>query len=339
MEDLINIKNRKIRLLSLDGGGIKGILSGQILVNIEKMIQEITNNTNARIGDYFDIVSGTSTGGILACAYITPNEFNKPKYSAEEIVSLYLENGSTIFKKTLIQKIKSGFGILNSEYNEKGLEDTLKKYFGDIELKNLLKPCLIPSLETDKREYILFKQHNAKEFQKENFLVRDVLRATSAAPTYFVPANIKSLLGESYSLVDGGIYANNPSLLAYTEVNKIFKNDKNLTVRDVKILSIGTGKYRKSYKNKDAKKWGLLEWAKPAIDMMMSSTSDVADYQLSKLFETFNCSEQYLRINPNINKSISSMDNAEKGNMEDLVNIGNKEFEIKKDIIKNFLEL
>ncbi len=339
MKGLINIKDRKIRLLSLDGGGIRGVLSGQIIVRIENLLKEITNDPTTRIGDYFDIISGTSTGAILACAYITPNEYNKPKYSAEEVVSFYLDNGDKIFNKSFKQRIKSGFGIFSSEFDEKGLVDSLEKYFGDLELKDLLKPCLIPSVETEKRECILFKQHNAKLSPDENFYVKDVLRGTTSAPTYFKPAEIYSISGNRYSLVDGGLYANNSSLCAYTEINKIFESKRNLTVRDVKILSIGTGSYNIAYENKKARKWGLLQWAKPSIDMMMSSTSNVTHYQLNKLFDSFNCSEQYLRINPILPQSLSSMDNTEKNNMKNLQEKGDNIFEINKDKLKAFLEL
>lgn len=336
---MLEVSGRKIRMLSLDGGGIKGILSGQILVRVEEMLKEFTDDPTTRIGDYFDIIAGTSTGGILACAYLMPDGINRPLYSAEEVINFYMENGDDIFRKTFKQKVLSGFGLLSSEYSSDALEIAIDKYFGMTELKELIKPCLIPSLDTEKRKCIFFKQHYAKDDISENFYVRDLLRGTSAAPTYFKPAHIQSLSGDTYSLIDGGMFANNPTLCAYTEVNKIFESNRNLTVRDVKILSLGTGHNDTPYKNETIRKWGLIEWAKPSIDMMMSSVSKVTDYELDKLFKAFNCSEQYLRINPKISYDLTAMDNGSHKNMNKLKETGDITFDKFKEQIKNFLEL
>ena len=115
--------------------------------------------------------------------------------------------------------------------------------------------------------------------------------------------------------------------------------DKNLTVNDVKILSIGTGIYRKPYSNKKSRKWGIFEWVKPSIDMMVSSTRSIVDYQLSKLFESFGCSNQYLRINPIIEENISLMDNIEEDNLLGLIKKGDETFELNKEQLRAFLEL
>jgi uncharacterized protein len=336
---MIEIKDRKIRLLSLDGGGIKGVLSAQILVRIEKLLKEITNDETVRIGDYFDIISGTSTGGILVCAYLTPDNLKRPIYSAENVRDFYMENGDKIFHKSFKQKILSGFGILGAEYDSKGLEEVLEKYFSITELKDLIKPCLIPSLETEDSKCIFFKQHHAKNNNKDNFYVKDLLRGTTSAPTYFKPAYIKSFSGEKYSLIDGGLFANNPTLCAYTEVNDIFKTSKNLTVRDVKILSLGTGENNKLYENKKIRRWGLIEWAKPSIDMMMNSSNKVTDYEMSKLYHSFNVPNQYLRINPSINSELSVLDDGSHKNMKNLKEMGDVTFEKYEKIIRDFLEL
>ena len=336
---MIEVKDRKIRLLSLDGGGIKGILSGQILVRVEEMLKDITGDPTTRIGDYFDMIAGTSTGGILACAYLMPDGIDRPLYSAEEVINFYLEHGDDIFHKSFKQKILSGFGILGAEYSSEGLENNLEKYFGMTELKELIKPCLVPSLDTEKRKCIFFKQHYAKTDISENFYVADLLRGTTSAPTYFKPASIQSLSGETYSLVDGGLFANNPTLCAYTEVNKIFESKRNLTVRDVKILSLGTGHNDTIYKNDMIRKWGLIKWAKPSIDMMMSSSGKVTHYELTKLFDSFNCSNQYLRIDPKIPYEMTAMDNGSHKNMKRLKETGDITFDKFREQLKTFLEL
>lgn len=99
--------NRKphFRILSIDGGGIRGIIPGQILVMLENLLQKLTKKRNARIADYFDLIAGTSTGGILACAYLAPERGSKrPRFSAQEAVDLYLDRGDEVFDLSLWQR-------------------------------------------------------------------------------------------------------------------------------------------------------------------------------------------------------------------------------------------
>ena len=103
---------KKIRILSIDGGGIRGILPGIVLNQIEEKLQKKSNDPNLRLADMFDFMAGTSTGGILTLAYLTPNENNRPKLKATEAVNLYLDRGDEIFDVNLWQKIKSGKGKL-----------------------------------------------------------------------------------------------------------------------------------------------------------------------------------------------------------------------------------
>lgn len=98
---------KKIRILSIDGGGIRGILPGTILAQLEKILQRLDGGSNRKIGDYFDMIAGTSTGGILSCLYLMPGENGMAKYTAAEALDLYLTNGHTIFDRTLKEKILS----------------------------------------------------------------------------------------------------------------------------------------------------------------------------------------------------------------------------------------
>ena len=106
-----------MRILSIDGGGIRGIIPGQILVALEEKLKK--HDANARIGDYFDFVAGTSTGGILTCLYLCPEAKNakRPRFSAEEAVELYLERGDEIFDVSLRQRIRSVGGLADEKYS------------------------------------------------------------------------------------------------------------------------------------------------------------------------------------------------------------------------------
>ncbi len=315
-------KNKKlIRVLSIDGGGIRGIIPGQILVVLEEKLKKAVNNDNARIADYFDLIAGTSTGGILTCAYLAPSvdDPSRPAFTAGEVVDLYLKNGGTIFSTSLKKKIVSAEGIIDEKYPSEGIEKVLHNYFGERKLSGLLKPCLISSYDINRRQLHFFTQHDARKKEGWDFYVRDVARATSAAPTYFECSDVRSDSGITYPLIDGGVCVNNPALCAYTEAFTLF----NARTKDMAILSLGTGSKEKSYTWDHAKGWGLISWAQPLVSIMMSGASEAADYQLRQIFSAERIPEKYLRINTEFREGISpELDDATEENMNALRELG-----------------
>jgi patatin-like phospholipase/acyl hydrolase len=178
-------QSKKVRILSLDGGGIRGIIPATILLKMEQMIQEKTGREDARLCDYFDLIAGTSTGGILTCAYLTPSpepEKNGRPMTAGEALDVYLKQGKNIFHLPTSRKIKTLFGAVEEKYSASSLEAHLRKKFGKRRLSELLKPCLITSYDIEKRRAFFFDQLNAKKQKSRDFDVWEVARATSAAP-------------------------------------------------------------------------------------------------------------------------------------------------------------
>ncbi|MEQ9466084.1 MAG: CBASS cGAMP-activated phospholipase [Ekhidna sp.] len=325
------------RILSIDGGGIRGIIPGQILVEMEREF-------GVQVARDFDLVSGTSTGGILACAFLLPGQTSptNPKFSAKEVVGLYFERGDKIFDVPFFHKIRTVAGILDEKYPAKGIENALNDYFGDAWLKDLLKPCVITTYDIENRKGHFFGQHKAKNDPDYNFKVKDVARATSAAPTYFECEQVTSEAGNSFTLIDGGVFVNNPALVAYAEGRTIFEMDGDeATAKDMKILSIGTGHNRKSYKYSKAKNWGMAEWVQPVIDIMMSGSADVAHYQLDKIYGTIDNPDQYLRIDGDLKSTDidPDMDCATQENMSKLKAFGQQLFEENKEKIEEWLAL
>jgi patatin-like phospholipase/acyl hydrolase len=183
----------------------------------------------------------------------------------------------------------------------------------------LLKPCLIASYDIKRRQAHFFTQHDAVKNEGWNYYVKDVARATSAAPTYFECSKIKSGTNISYPLIDGGVFVNNPALCAYAEVHNKFK----VTAKDMVILSLGTGFEKKAYNYNQAKDWGLIGWVNPLINIMMSGASEVADYQLRQIFSAVEAPDQYLRINTEFPLGVSSdMDDASQENLDALKELG-----------------
>ena len=232
---------RMKKILAIDGGGIRGIIPGQVLLALEQKLQVKSGNPAARLADFFDFFAGTSTGGILASLYLCPasDAPGQARFSAQQAVNLYVEHGSRIFSVSFLKRVQSGNGVLDEKYDADALEETLRTYFGELRLSQLLKPCLIPAYDIAKRRAHYFAQHNFPlKGPSHDYLVREVCRATSAAPTYFETALVKALDGQSYPLIDGGVFANNPALSAYSEVRNAQDNP---AAKDMFLVSLGTG--------------------------------------------------------------------------------------------------
>lgn len=329
---------RKKIVLSIDGGGIRGIIPAQILIHFERLLKEVYQDSTYKIADYFDLIAGTSTGGILGIAYLMP-DFGRPMYSAEQVLNLYFDRGEDIFDIPFYHKLVSAGGLLDEKYPDKGLQETLLDYFGDVKLNQLLKPTLITSYDIKRRKAHFFTQHRAED-PKYNFLVRDVARATAAAPTYFEPARIRSENKDTYPLIDGGVFANNPSMCAYAEMRHSFSTpDRKVCAADIKILSLGTGIYHKPMNFSEVKDWGASRWAKPLVDIMMSGIGETVDYELTQLFDSIDSPEQYLRVNGELPDNTSpDLDNVEPANLKALQEFGNQLFFENQEKILEFIK-
>lgn len=322
---------KKIRILALDGGGIRGIITAVILKYIEEQLQKI-DDPNARIGDYFDLVAGSSTGGLLASIILCPDNSNRAKFSVQEALDLYAKKGGDIFNVSFWEQLTNPFGLFNEKISQKNLEKQLDEVFGNLELKQFIKPCLITSYDIQNRRAKLFTSHEATKGELENFYVKEVCRATSAAPTYFEPARIRSRYGQEFTLVDGGVYANNPALCAYSEARKIpfskVLDDPDKpdypTVNDMIIISVGTGTVLKPYQFKEFENAGKIRWIAPLIDILLSSNAETVDYTLKKMYETLGSRNQqnYYRLMPSLRNASEAMDDTSTSNLFELIQAG-----------------
>ncbi len=329
-----------IRILTIDGGGIRGILPGQILTKLEEIIKEKSGDSDAKIGDYFDMIAGTSTGGILTAFLLCPGFNGKAKYTAKEAVSIYIEQGGDIFEKSLGHSITSAGGITDEKYQSSNLEKILKEKLGhDLWLSSLIKPCLITAYDIENRRATFFNQTDALK-PENNFKVWEIARATSAAPTYFEAAQITSEDGKKLTLVDGGVFANNPSLCAYAEARKYFKCilERNISAKDIFMVSLGTGSIEKPYMYDSAKDWGVAQWIKPLVDIMMSGSSETIDFQLKHIFDSEEVSDQYIRIEPGMGASDQDMDSVSELNLHSLKLAGENSANLYEDKLEYIAE-
>ncbi|PPS19414.1 hypothetical protein GOBAR_AA01152 [Gossypium barbadense] len=281
-----------ITVLSIDGGGIRGLIPGTILAFLESQLQKL-DGEGARLADYFDVITGTSTGGLVTAMLTAPhpNEGHRPLFAAKDINDFYLQHCPKIFPQD-----GSPFAPV----------------------ANLV-------------------QYNT--FQ--NALLSDICIGTSAAPTY-LPAHqfeIKNSTGEvqEFHLIDGGVAANNPTLVAISEVAKEINRESSdffhIKPNDYarfQVLSLGTGSQNpeEKYPAHKAAKWGVLGWltsehSSPLIDVFMQASTDMVDFHLASVFRALHSEHSYLRIQDDtLSGAVTSIDISTKENLENLVKRG-----------------
>lgn len=284
-------------VLSIDGGGIRGIIPAIVLAEIEKRLGK-------PVSELFDLVAGTSTGGILALGLTLDNGEKRPKFKAEDLVKLYEEQGGQIFERSLWKGVSSVGGLADEKYSHKGLEKVLEDYFGQASFGAALSNVLITSYEIAARTPYFFKSWR-KEWKSVE--VRRIARATSAAPTYFEPALV-SVGASMHTLVDGGVFINNPAMSAYVEAKRIFPEEN-----EFRILSLGTGELVRPISYNDAKDWGKAGWLAPLLSCMFDGSSDAVDYQLQQLL-----GDKHVRLQTKLTYGSDDMDNATRGNIANL---------------------
>lgn len=312
-------------ILSIDGGGIKGIIPAMVLVELEERIKLKTGNPEAFLADYFDLFAGTSTGGILTCLLLCPSKDNPeyPRFTAREALDLYVRHGSEIFEIKGFKKFLARFGWVKERYDEEVLERILMEYFGDVKLSELIKPCVITAYNIELRKAHLFRQKVAKERgSSRDFYVRDVCRATSAAPTFFSVAEIYSLAGVRYPLLDGGIFATNPSLSAFVEIKK---DPKDLIIKDIYVMSLGTGISKKSYDSDELRNTKALFVVPALLDMIMSGATETSHFYMKQIFNFLGLSEHYVRLEPLDLQSIEEeLDAASPKNIKKIIALADR---------------
>lgn len=303
------------RILSIDGGGIRGLIPASILQSLEKEIGPVAKR--------FHMVAGTSTGGIIASALCCPGQC----VPAADLVKFYRNEGPNIFSNTF----GAVEGLLGEVYSAEPLMKALKAVLhGKLSEVNEAD-LLITAYELQKRIPRIFKNWKALGVEdggpEDDFQLTDVARCTSAAPTFFPPALVKNSAGKSFVMVDGGVYANNPAMCAYVAARKLYPY-----ADEYLILSLGTGELVKPYTYDEAKSWGIVGWARPLLDIMFSGVSDTITYELDQLRPQV----RQFRIQSSLKHASEDMDNVTPENLDALVKTGADTYKAKS---KEFGEL
>jgi predicted acylesterase/phospholipase RssA len=296
---------RPLRVLAIDGGGIRGILPAMVLADLER-------RTNRPIIDLFDLIVGTSTGGLVALALSCPDAEGKPRHTARDIVRLYEVEGKRVFSRSVWHKIRSVGALAEGKYPSAGIEGVLQDYYGECRLKDALADVVVPAYEIERRIPFFFKTANAKLKSYYDYPMKQVIRAATAAPTYFEPMQVQiDGPNDYYALVDGALYAYNPGMCAYVEaLNRYPQYDS------VIMVSLGTGKLTRRLPYDEVKDWGAARWAQPAFALMCDGICDVVDHQLQQLLpETGEGQRQYYRFQARLDVGNDDMDDASNTNI------------------------
>lgn len=297
------------RLLSIDGGGIRGLIPALVLAHIEDKV-------GRPICELFDAIAGTSTGGMLALGLARPGGDLKTR--AAELAELYQANGSTIFAEDLGRRVfyevvdslrppsvnpnNHGLGLprhvsprdlLRPKYDADGRRRVLQSFFQGAQLTDALTRVFITSYDTLEREPVLMVSRESDSASGHYFdaisagvSMLDAALATSAAPTYFPAHKILRPQGKRgsydqdyYSLVDGGVFANNPTSLAHSFLRE------GVIEGDDLIVSLGTGSMTAPYDFEQVQNAGALQWAFPVLKMMFDGQSEAVALGLQRRFD------------------------------------------------------
>ena len=293
------------RILSIDGGGTRGVIPANILAFIEEQ-------TGKPICQLFDLIAGTSTGGILALALTKPNQDGQPEFTAREICEIYRRDIPRIFCNP-----RSWWGnLLTPKYRSLAFKQVLSNSFGECSLKSVLCDVLIPCFDIEHRLPYMFKSQLARKQTEHDFLLRDVALATSATPTFFTPVHFPRSGDERLlSLVDGGVFANNPAVAALAEMKSMFPGED----EDCFVVSLGTGKSMRPLTRELMGLWGYVRWSRPMLELVLESISEAVHEQMKYLLPSTDV-QRYYRLQIDIPESGKhAIDNVSEKNMQTLV--------------------
>jgi len=241
--------SKPIRVLAVDGGGVRGVLPVRMLVALEEM-------TGKPTADLFDVLVGTSIGGIGVLGLVRPDSDGKPRWTARDLLELYSTRAGDIFPDTsltwpqslaqvseMIRRpsptaalLGSNPGLGNARYDPAGLIDILTGQLGGTMLSEAIRHTIVTTYDVRGQHPAIFDSEAVRNGDQEDIPMLSVARATSAAPTYFPPMADTDADGEERLLVDGGIFANNPALLGYQAALE-------RGINDVVLVSLGTGRH------------------------------------------------------------------------------------------------
>lgn len=270
------VKNQKtIRILSIPGGALHGIISTYPLIYLEE-------KTGKPISELFDLFIGVSTGSIQTIFLNVPDAQGKPKYTARQLLDFYNNEARDIFYASWYHRILTLDGIIGPKYSSRSRAKVAQQLLGNIRFEDLLNNVVVPAYNTVKGEPVLFcNWYRPWGIQKENFYVRDLLLGAISPPYFFSPMSIDTARGNDYVLADAIIYMTNPSLMGLILSMANYPNHQYLlaSFRNIdETMSIGAG----------SKSWGIIQWALEIVPLMIDANDQRSIMALKNYFGSLN---------------------------------------------------
>lgn len=298
----------------MDGGGIRGVFAVAILLSIEEELGK-------PVGDVFDVIAGTSTGAIIAASIAL-------KLKMSDVLEDYKTYGEKIFRR------QAKVGLFRTVYSDRYLKRFFQKVFGDLTLADIEKPLLIPAVDLTHGNPYVHRSNFGSASRETDLSVKlwDAVLSSCSAPVYFPPNN----MGNKFLSIDGGLWANNPSLVSITEVRNQFQEK----IENIEILSIGTGKQQIDFSSGDDKDWGIKQWlpfqlpsmkvTPKLLDLALHLSSESISYYCDHLL-----GKNYLRINEDLGGEVPF---DEVKDMDSLIELATDCINKKKNAVLQFIE-
>jgi patatin-like phospholipase/acyl hydrolase len=270
-----------LRILSTDGGGIRGLIPALVLAKLEEKLPNRPDGKKAQLADYFHLFAGTSTGGLIALALTAPEAV-----PANKLSEIYVEDGPEIFKRKTFTLPGPLGGLFGPPYGAEPLAEALKTRLGESNLSQAKRDLLVTAYDMTERQPFFFKRWQALEFPDHDYSIIDAGLATSAAPTYF-PSHGLRVPGDTvpHALVDGGVFADDPTVAAIAEaLGRSSDPPAGLTPHELFVVSLGTSRYVPHYRQEEVSGWGKIRWVMlggsepPLISAMLNGSADGTDY-------------------------------------------------------------
>ena len=270
--------NERFRIRSVDGGGLRGMVPALVLLHLERRLEELSGERR-HLADYFHLFAGTSTGGLISLGLTAPGADGRPRMNAERLVRLYRERGPEIFPPRL-RLLRTIRGFAMPKYSNRELRRAVEDEIGDAPLSTALRELVITAYDMTDDEPRYFKRWTAREPDRADPPISDAALATASAPTYLPPWEV-----DGHAMVDGGVFAANPTVAAIAEALKRQTDaPARLAPHELFVVSLGTGDHPTTYPQTRLRAWGALGWIWPRgsgpalLHTMLSGQTASADH-------------------------------------------------------------
>ena len=331
-------------ILSIDGGGIRGLVPATVIAQLASLVKDMGDERP--FYSHFDLVAGTSTGALIALGLVMPKlgiameegaqvpvytRMPKGLFSHQDVLAGYIMRSGdpACFQRLYMDNAKRIFcarnrlfgAVFNDKYDPSSLEEFLASSYLDTRLSDALVPVMVVSYDSLSGKGVVLSSFNGWK----DMYTRDAARASSAAPLYFPPLYAKSPEGRDAALLDGGIIANDPALLAYAQARRMYPG-----CRRFHILSLSTARGVYTFNPREGLT-GMAGWAEPVMKMYPNAQMDLVGQTLSCLDDV-----EYVRIGGIVTKEKIRLDDTREESMQTLVSGGRRMFEENRPALEAF---